>query len=153
MNLKEKLLQQFENSELFQNYCQMRIDKLYTIFWNTRCILAGFSPNKHSRKYTLEQLQMQLQKNKVWFLSYLSSCDWDKMKKLEQNRICDVMATYIACDTSLNTLEKLHLAKYYCNQSTDYYTMINKMALTEIATTSYLQNSLYENGKSSYVKK
>ena len=146
MNIKERLLQRFENSELLQSYYQNQVDRLYWISWRTLSI------NKNDCKFTLEKLQKQLQKNKTWFLSYLDFYKWDN-GMFEKARTCETIATYLAYDTTLSPLEKLHFAKYYCERNTDQCTMINKMAFTKIAVESYLQNSLYESGKSSYVKK
>ena len=157
MKLQEKLLQFLldrNRDTLIESHYQKRIEALYVLSWNVP-LLSECSMNKYNRKFTLERLQKELQKNKGWFLSYLDSYCWNHIDKdrLEKYRTYDVMAAYLVYDKSLNPLEKLHIAKYYCEGYIDMHTSINQMALTEMASQSYLQNSLHESGKSSYVKK
>ncbi len=152
MSLKERLLQQTKESKLLQNYYQSQLDELYMYVWNTSVIPTEFPSNKHNHRFTWKQLQKKLKKNKNWILSYLDFYKWDN-DILAQNRVCDIIAAYLAYDSSLHVLQKLHFTKYYCEHSKDYYTLTNEKALIEIAKQSYLQNSLYESGKSSYVKK
>lgn len=91
-------------------------------------------------------------KNKHWFLSYLDRYEINSVNDQssdEKYQCCQVAAAYLLYDRSLNPLEKIHIAMYYCNN----IMIVDSMALTAIASQSYLQNSLYESGKSSYVKK
>lgn len=64
-----------------------------------------------------------------------------------------IIKAYLLYSLSLHPLEELHFAKHYCKRLNGCNHITDQMVLTEIAAKSYLQNSLYESGKSSYIKK
>ncbi len=140
------MLQSERRKNKAEKYCQRKIYEIYMLAWNYTPSLA-----QSNSSHQLKQLQEQLKSNKNWFLSYLILHDWNRVEEdiyIKQRIIC-TMAIYLAYDKSLHPLEQLHIQKYYIKNMTT----IDKSPFTEIAQLSYLQNSLYENGKTSYVKK
>lgn len=148
---KQCRILQKKMEDLMEKHYQKKIYKLYMFAWN----VIFSSPNAPVFKWTIEELQSKLQKSKTGFLSYLSFHDWNRREEdvYINQRLIQTIAIYIVYDGSLHPLEKLHLAKHYCQNIDEPFDLLDKKALTEIVKQPYLQNSLYESGKSSYIKK
>lgn len=149
---RENLCKIFQNEKIkekIEKCYQNKLCELYMFAWNV--IFPGL--NTSNSKWA-QSLQDKLQKNKNRFLFYLTFHDWKRQEEdaYVNQRLIQIMAIYLAYG-SLNPLEKLHIAKYYCQYINESFGLVDKKALTEIAKQSYLQNSLYESGKSSYIKK